>query len=70
MIQSIIPTNDEVSITWNSVSNRNYRLQSNTNLTESNWTDVSGDVNAIGYSATKTDVMDQVMKFYRVVLLP
>lgn len=71
LIQSITPSNNEVAIRWNSVSNRVYRLQSNTNLVETNWANIPGDVIATGFSALKTDVMDDAgMKFYRVVLLP
>ncbi len=71
VIQSIAPSNNEVAITWNSVSNRNYRIQCTTNLADTNWMDLPGDVTAQGFSATKTDEMETAaQKFYRVVLLP
>ena len=71
LIQSINRSNDSVWISWSSVSNRSYRLQSTTNVASSTWLDVPGDVTAGGISAIKSDAVDQsLQKFYRVLLLP
>jgi hypothetical protein len=60
-----------VAITWNSVSNRSYRLQYTTNLADTNWVDLPGDITAQGFSATKTDEIESAaQKFYHVILLP
>jgi hypothetical protein len=71
VIQAVMPSNNEVTITWNSISNRSYRLQYSTNLVETNWIDLPGDVTAQGFSATKMDETETALqKFYRVILLP
>jgi hypothetical protein len=71
LIRSIVPSSNGIAIVWNSVSNRSYRLQSNTNIAETNWIDIPGDVQASSFSASKTDFTEQQSQnFYRVVLLP
>lgn len=71
LIQSLTRSNDVVQITWVSISNRMYRIQSATNLIDSPWIDVPGDIRATGSSSSKTDSTDQnTHKFYRVLLLP
>jgi hypothetical protein len=60
----------EVIITWSSVNNRTYRVQSNTDVSTSNWLDVT-DVNATASTASSTnDPAGATQLYYRVVLLP
>jgi YD repeat-containing protein len=60
------------SITWNSVSNKVYRVQYKNNLTDLDWLDLPNDVTASGTNSVKTDTSadGQTNRFYRVMLLP
>jgi YD repeat-containing protein len=60
------------TLTWNSVSNKVYRLQYKNNLTDANWFDLPNDVTATGTTTVKTDAMprNQTNRFFRVMLLP
>jgi len=71
VITSLKLTNGVATITWDAMSNRTYRLQYRTNLTDPGWTELLPDVTATGPSAVKTDaVMGVPRRFYQVVLLP
>ena len=62
-------SNELISITWTSIPETVYRLQYKTKLTDSVWSDVSGDVTASGYTASKTDNTGGTSKrFYRVIV--
>ncbi|MDE3067179.1 MAG: hypothetical protein KGJ60_06455 [Verrucomicrobiota bacterium] len=67
--QSIALTNGTVNLTWNSVSNWAYRVQYKTNLTDTNWTDLPGDVLATNPVSSKMDPAIPSQRFYRLVLL-
>jgi hypothetical protein len=60
-----------VTVTWDSVSNRTYRVQYVTNVSDTNWTDIVPDVTASGPSASQTNAVGtDPRRFYRVLLLP
>jgi len=61
-----------VTVQWQSVPGKTYRLQFKNSLADADWTDVSGDVPAVGETASKTDTTTtgQARRFYRVLLLP
>jgi YD repeat-containing protein len=61
-----------VTVQWQSVPGRTYRLQFKNSLADTDWTDVSGDVSAVDANASKTDptATGQSGRFYRVLLLP
>jgi hypothetical protein len=59
-----------VVLTWTTVSNGVYRLQSNPGLASSNWAALPGDVTALSNTATKTDLLTPSNRFYRVLALP
>jgi hypothetical protein len=66
---ALSPTNS-VTITWDSVVNKTYRLQYKTDLNATNWTDVAGDISAAGPSAIHTDApLTNGQRFYRVLLV-
>ncbi len=60
------------TVSWNGLSNLTYRLQYKNSLTDSNWTDVPGDVTAAGNTAVKTDSTANTnsSRFYRILALP
>jgi len=61
-----------VTVEWQSVPGRNYRLQFKETLNDSDWTNVPGDVTAGGAVSSKSDptATGQTQRFYRVLLIP
>lgn len=71
VILSVSETNGTLGLTWSSVSGRYYQLQSNPDLTTTNWTDVNPPVIATDATASGTDTLGpEAQRFYRVELLP
>ena len=71
VIQSIILSNQIVTITWSAISNQTYRLQYQQNLGATNWTDLLPTVTASGPTASRTDsIAPAPQRFYRVHLIP
>jgi hypothetical protein len=69
-ILSLGLTNNTVAITWSSVANLIYQLQSNSSLNGTNWVNVSPSVTATGTVSTATNVVGNVsQQFYRINLL-
>ena len=70
-IQSVTESNGEVTLTWDAIPGQSYRVQYKSDLNESVWNDLSGDVVAAGESASKTDASGLVeQRFYRILVLP
>lgn len=69
-IQGVLVTNGTTTLNWTSISNRVYRVQYASALGVSNWTDLPGDITALGPSAAKSDTNAASFRFYRVLLLP
>ena len=68
VLQSIAVTNGLVTIVWSSVPGQMYRVQYESSLVATNWTDLPPDVTATGPTASKTDVIgDAPQRFYRVL---
>ncbi len=64
-------SNGVVTIAWDAISNRTYRVQYVTNVSDTNWTDLTPDVTADGPSASQTNAVgNDARRFYRVLLLP
>ncbi len=61
---------DNVTISWNAVSNATYRVQHQPVLNTTHWTDLAGDVTATGNVAFKADLKTTTNRFYRVLVLP
>ena len=71
VIQSIAVSNGVATVTWSSVSNGIYRLQYVGDLGNTNWMDVSPDVQASGLAATATNTTGSaVQQFYRIMVVP
>ena len=67
---TIHPTNNVVTIAWNSVAGGVYRVQYNNNLNGTNWNDLSPDVTAAGSTAVQTNVVTGVtQRFYRIKVM-
>ena len=71
LIQSITTLSNAVSIVWTSIPGRTYRLQYQSSFSDSNWTDMPGDVTAIGVATSMSDMIGiGTQRFYRVMLVP
>jgi hypothetical protein len=68
-IQSIVRDGDNVALTWQSVPGWTNRVQFKTNLNDSAWNDLPGDVVATGLIASKTNAVPGDQRYYRVKLL-
>ncbi len=70
VIESIVSSNGNVTITWSAIAGKNYQVQFKTDLSETTWNILSGDVPGTGATATKTDTsVSGNRRFYRVGLL-
>jgi hypothetical protein len=68
-VNSVQITNGLATITWESYMNRRYQVQTTTNLTAPNWTQVGSDVIAGSGSTSSLTVSGggAAQRFYRVV---
>jgi hypothetical protein len=67
-IQNITVTNGYATVTWTATSNNIYRLQYKSDFGETNWTDVTGDVQATASTAAKSDKIGNAgQRYYRVL---
>ena len=57
-------------LTWTAVSNATYRLESNPDLSPSNWNALPGEVTGVSNTASKLDALTPSNRFYRVRVLP
>ena len=70
VIQSVTVTNGIAAITWSSYNGQSYQLQSDTDLTTTNWTNVNGVVMATGTNTTTTNAVTTTHQYYRVHAVP
>jgi hypothetical protein len=72
VITRITKTGGSVTVTWNAIIGRTYRVQFKSDVAGATWTDLSGDVTAVSTTASKTDstIGSAARRFYRVLLLP
>jgi hypothetical protein len=69
-IQSIVVSNHVAAITWTTVSGQKYRLEYKNNPSETNWTDVTPDIQATGSTSTATNGASSQQRLYRVYRVP
>jgi N-acetyl-anhydromuramyl-L-alanine amidase AmpD len=62
-------SNPDLTISWNSVSGKTYRVEFKDDLNATSWSNLPTDVPAAGPSASTTDALTPVQRFYRVRLL-
>ena len=64
-------TNRVITVTWSSVTGSTYGLQSSTNLTGTNWSNILPTVTATGPTTSQTNAVGNLpQQFYRVTLVP
>ncbi len=60
-----------LTIGWNAITGLTYRVQFKVNLTDTNWTDLPGDITASNSVALKLDsASTNTTRFYRIIALP
>jgi hypothetical protein len=57
------------TLSWSALGGKTYRVQYKVNLEDTNWTDLAPDVTATGPTASKSDPIISVQRFYRVLSL-
>ena len=69
-ITSIVASNGVATVTWNSISNKTYRLLYNDSLSNTNWLPAAPDVTATAASTSATNLLGgSTTRFYRVMLV-
>jgi len=70
-VEAVGLTETSVTLSWNAVVGRTYRVQYKSVLSESSWTILAGDITADGTTATKVDgsLNGARQRYYRIVLL-
>jgi hypothetical protein len=69
-VTEIVVSGTGVTLTFTSQPGLRYRVQFKDDLGAPAWTDLPGDVNATGASASKSDNRNGAQRFYRVLVLP
>jgi subtilase family serine protease len=71
IVQSVTLAGNSITFTWSSIANGSYQLQSASELSNPNWTNVAATVTASGGLVSATEPIGaSSQQFYRVVLLP
>ena len=70
IITSTTRSSTNLTLVWRALAGETYRVQSKTDLTQTNWLDVAGDVTATGPNASKVVNSGGPQLYCRVVLLP
>ncbi|HEY9174773.1 MAG TPA: fibronectin type III domain-containing protein, partial [Verrucomicrobiae bacterium] len=69
-ISSIVVSNGQVTLRWDSVMGAEYQLQKTSELGNAAWVNASGPVNAAGTEISATDTLGVEATFYRILVLP
>jgi hypothetical protein len=69
-IQSLTLSDGVATVTWPSISNRQYRVQFSDGSPADTWTNLPGDITATNSTASKTDNPAGPTRLYRVISLP
>ncbi|NOS70502.1 MAG: hypothetical protein HOP33_11285 [Verrucomicrobia bacterium] len=71
VFQSITKSANTLTLIWSTLAGQTYRIQSNTNLSTTNWSNVGSTILATNSTATISDIVGpQAQRFYRALLLP
>ncbi|HAO78956.1 MAG TPA: hypothetical protein DCQ92_08280 [Verrucomicrobia subdivision 3 bacterium] len=66
--QTITQTNGVVALTWSIMPGQKYQLQSNTDLSSTNWLNLGSSVTASNTIVSASDSMTNSRRFYRIML--
>jgi subtilase family serine protease len=71
VLQSVTLTGSILTFTWSGIANLSYQVQSASDLSNPNWTNVAGAVTAPGDFVRASEPISKAsQQFYRVILLP
>jgi hypothetical protein len=71
VLQPVARVGNNITLTWNTVSNLTYQLQAIGNLHSATWTNVLPAITATGASLSESEPISKTTnQFYRVILLP
>lgn len=72
LLRAVLTSNQNVLLSWSSVTGLTYQLQTSSNLSSASWSDFGSPVLASNSLTTASDSLlpTQVQKFYRVHLQP
>ena len=72
IIQSITVADGNTTLTWSAIAGKSYRVQYKLDLSQTDWSDLAGDVTASDTNAIKVDttVSNATNRFYRIQVLP
>jgi hypothetical protein len=59
---------NQIMLTWTTLTGRSYQLQYSTNLIKTNWFNLGSATNASGSTMSATDSVTNSQRFYRVLL--
>jgi hypothetical protein len=66
-----IQSGNKLTLTWSALPGRAYQVQFNTDLTQTNWTNLGTAFTATNTTAFASDTLGaDPQRFYRIVLLP
>jgi len=70
-VESTTPGPDGLTISWDAIGGRTYRVQFKNSLNDATWTDLEGDVIAGGSTASKVDLSfgTRQERYYRILLM-
>ncbi|HHY84395.1 MAG TPA: PQQ-dependent sugar dehydrogenase [Verrucomicrobia bacterium] len=69
-ILSIVATNGQLEVAWESIAEEKYRVQHTSSLADPEWEDIPGTITASGSKASAAFVVPAEMRFYRVLVEP
>jgi hypothetical protein len=61
--------NSILTLNWSAQPGRSYRVQYKTNLNDTVWQDLPGDISASGTTVSRTDSLGDEQRFYRILVL-
>jgi len=69
-MESLFPTGSEIELIWSAIPGLRYQIQTSSNLNDSIWSDISGDIIAEGSMMTNSSsVAATPQYFYRILVL-
>jgi len=70
VLQASLTSSNEVTLVWTAIPDRVYRVQFKSDLSDATWQDMTPDVTATEFTASKVDALDvAAQRFYRVLVV-
>ena len=70
VLQASVTSSNEVTLMWAAIPDRVYRVQFKSDLNDATWQDLTPDVTATEFTASKVEALDEAaQRFYRVLVV-